>query len=289
MGLWVWRNFRIEVPDDWEILQFMRDPDDGRCVWADRYQVRLEMSWRRLGGAPDMQRSLADYISKVKQDGVIADAAEQREGPWYGLVGHMGPLLNSRFMRYFRRESCMLQLVFLWPDGRDAQRERQVLRSVDDVPPRKGNTRRWRTFGLDLHADGALTLKRCAVEPGNASLTFGDAGAGPGEEQFRRMGFVKYWLNGSVRDWLCMQRPPRVKIHAQDTSEVAGHRVERIEGTRPASGLKRLLGKRQRFEAAAWVCPADGRLYSVSRLRNGGQNGRLKLVGEKLSCCGKLH
>ena len=58
MKTWIWRNFGVGVPDDWEMLQFSKDPKSGGCLFADRYTFRLEINWRRTAGEPDLRRIL---------------------------------------------------------------------------------------------------------------------------------------------------------------------------------------------------------------------------------------
>jgi len=43
------------------MLQFSRNTSSGRCVFADRCQFRLELSWRVV----------ADYISSLVKRGVL--------------------------------------------------------------------------------------------------------------------------------------------------------------------------------------------------------------------------
>ena len=104
MRLWVWRYFRLELPDDWEMLQFSRNPHAGRCAFADRYQFRLEISWQALSGPPNMDRLVSDYLSKLKLDGTMPDAVRLDRPPWVGLRGHQGGILTSRFSRHFPAE-----------------------------------------------------------------------------------------------------------------------------------------------------------------------------------------
>jgi hypothetical protein len=311
--LWIWRGIRVELPEDWEMLQFSRDPRAGRCAWADRYQFRAELSWQQVSGPPDLERLASDYLAKARLDGTMPDAAPARVGEWHGLRGHEGQRLTSRLSRYLapvagggdclkaglrtedrlkaglqtqdclkaglQTEGCLVELVLLWPGELDASLEASILGSVGAEPAWPGGLRRWRAFGLDLLAQGGLDLVECSVQPARARLAFRDA-RGRRSEAFERLGMVRQWLRGSVRDWLAAQMPDGVPPARQEASEADGHAVECVVGVR-RGGIVRAPA---RYEAAAWLCPADGRLYCVSVAGAEPCDGA-GLLGERLLCC----
>ena len=135
MNLWVWRGIRLEVPDDWEMLLFSREARAGRCAFADRYQFRLEFSWRQGNARPDMERMLSDYLGKLRLEGTVPDAREVRNGPFRGIEGRQEGIPTSRFGLYLERLGCLVELVFLWPEARDADLERAVLGSIEPELP----------------------------------------------------------------------------------------------------------------------------------------------------------
>ena len=92
----VWRGVRLELPEDWEMLQFSSNPKQGRCAFADRYQYRLEFSWRTVSGPPDFERMLSDYRAKLKDEG-MEGVAEARHGAWSGFRGETEGRFSSRF------------------------------------------------------------------------------------------------------------------------------------------------------------------------------------------------
>lgn len=324
MQLHVWRNFRIELPDEWEMLQFSRGVESGRCAWADRYQFRLELDWRKVAGPLDFERMISDYRSKLRDGEHMSDVERTREAGWLGVRGRKGPVEQVRFGRHFGEESCLVEIVLMWPESRDTRLERTILRSVRAEPERLGGFRRWRAFGMDLLASPGLGLRDCNVEPANVRMTFADERSGwrgaRKEETFRRMGMVSEWLarpdgksptrrsrygdgaagsarpdsSGSARtgpvspvaEWLSRSAPGEVVARSQGLTEVRGHLVERMRGEWRAGILSALLGKRRRYEAAAWICPADGRLYfaSVASALPEGP-GEPGLAPGRLSCC----
>ncbi len=94
MRLWVWRNFRMKLPDDWEMLSFSRKSAAGSCAFADRYGYRAELSWKEFncgpGERPDVKRLMSDYCAKLISEDQMPDARPWQVGSWRGLVGHVG-------------------------------------------------------------------------------------------------------------------------------------------------------------------------------------------------------
>ena len=280
--LWIWRGFRIQVPGDWEMLQFSRDTQVGRCAFADRCQFRLELNWRVVAGPPDFDRMMSDYQARLLELG-MKNVRHANHCPWRGIEGEGQEGLSTRFGRHFPGAACLTELVFLWRDGRDPALERDVLDSVAEEPPHGSGAKRWRAFGMDLLASEGLALTRCTVEPAHAEMVFTDK-AGRREERFARRGLVSEWLRGPVRDWLRSRAPREVSAVSAEARHVGGHCVETIRGEMRARGLAGALGRRTRYEAEAWICPGDGRLYAAFRTRSAAEVG----VGGRLACCASM-
>jgi len=273
--LTVWRNFRVALPATWEMLQFSRKMDAGRCSFADRYRVRFEMNWRRVPGAPDDERMLSDYRARLEGQGV-EDLVQVEQAGWTGLAGREDIGLVSRFGRFFAAESCLVEAVFIWPDERDAKMERTVLASVAEEPAVDG-ARRWRVFGMDLAVPAGVELVECRRHAARAELVF-RAERGVNDYRFMRLGMVKAWLNSPVDRWLASHVPPGVRIEEAKERTVKGHSVAQLTG-RAKRWFRGLRIRRPTFEARAGICPADGRLYFVSRMSS--------VPGSELSlpCC----
>jgi hypothetical protein len=277
---------RVELPVDWEMLQFTRRPEQGRCAFADRYQFRLELAWRAVDGPPDMGRVVSDYVARLRADDDASDVRRLSDAPWPGLAATVERTATSRFGRHLPGEAILVEAVFLWPEGRDRTLERVVLDSIAEVPRRDDGTRRWRAFGLDLLATDGLPLTECQVEPARARLTFADE-RGRRRETFQRLGLVEEWLDRSVEDWLAAQMPRRGTVKSQSAVTVHGHEVALLAGTRPIRRLGGLINRPAPCDAAAWRCPNDGRLYCGSLVGRSAGSGT-RLAGGRLACCPEL-
>ncbi|MBL7076181.1 MAG: hypothetical protein ISS31_01805 [Kiritimatiellae bacterium] len=256
--LWIWRHLGIRLPDDWEMLQYSLKLESGRCAFADRYGFRFELTWRQVDGPPDFDRMLSDYMGKLKDEGMTQAHRIEVSG-CQGFKGEMDGQTITRFGRYAESESCLVELLFPWPDGRNRELESAILQSFHEVPLDANNCRRWRALGMDARVPGRLTLSRCRVEPALVEWHFSDPRK---QTVFRcaRRGLVQEWMDHSVQAWLERQvrpdsRPPARWRHERRD----GHAVDRIEGRAAARGW---LRRKRHLQAEAWVCPVDGRLYS---------------------------
>lgn len=276
----VWRHFRLEVPRDWELLQFSRDLEKGRCAFADRYRFRLEINWQRVPGAPDMDRMLHDYQRSLEASGQ-GPAEPLTAGNWRGLLARgPTPPLWSRFGRYFAETACLVEGVFVWPELRDESCEQRVLASFEPQPDERDGSQRWRAFGLDLCVPAGFALTNCGIQPARACMDF-TGPRGGGRYRFQRLGLLKHWLRQPIADWMKAQARD-AKNSSSQTKDIAGHRVEILAGASKARGWLLPDG---RYEAAAWICPADGRLYHAEHVAPRSAPADARAVYKQLSCC----
>lgn len=286
MQRWVWRNIAIALPGKWEMLQFSRDADRGRCAFADRYQFRCEMNWRAVPGPPDFERMMSDYRTKLEESGVDEPKA-LRLGEWQGVEGTKDGLLTTRYGNYLPKENCLIELVLIWPDKKQPELEQRIVASVREEPALANGARRWQAFGIEacVHSEVAASLERCSVEPAHADLVFRNR-AKQREERFARRGLVSQWLDGTVGDWLRWWLPRDFQMESQTAAVVAGHRLFLMTGTRWSWGIRRVFRQRLRCQAAAWICPQDERLYSVGLIsRRSRALPDARAAAAKLSCC----
>ena len=265
MRLWVWRHFRFELPDDWEMLQFSKDLSRGRCAFADRYQFRIEFDWKTVPGPPDFKRLLSDYRSNLEREGKLENARFETVVGWNGLMGRCGGGETSRFGRFFPEEGCLVEMVFIWPGNREPPVERPVLDSFARCGPDAGGGQRWRAFGVDIRAPAAWRLTDCRVEPALADLRFA-APKPPFCLRCRRLGMVNAWLTVPVARWLGTQVPDAVKSPAAAAAQVSGHHVDTVHGRFVPRGILKRKGE---YGAVAWICPSDHRLYVVESVAAG--------------------
>lgn len=289
MQLWIWRNFRFQLPADWEMLQFSRHSQSGRCAFADRYQFRLELSWRVVKGPPDFERMISDYQSKLQEEG-MENLKRRRRGSWQGVEGMTDGLLTTRFSRYFPGELCLVELVFIWPNRRDSEMEQRVLDSVNEESKPINRFQRWKAFGMDLFVSRELTLQNCVVEPAHTEMVFKDS-KGHVSERFARRGLVSEWFTGEVSKWLqeWIAKDKQITPMETETSHLNAHSIHRLVAEEHTPSLARLLGKHIRADAAAWICPEDGRLYSVFQSSPAGKMlTNRKLTRPRFSCCTRM-
>ncbi|OPZ26617.1 MAG: hypothetical protein BWZ02_01944 [Lentisphaerae bacterium ADurb.BinA184] len=275
-----WRHFAWQVPDTWEMLLFSRDQESGQCVFADRYMHRLEFNWQRAERAPDFARMLADCRNSLTGEPAVTAVCDIEVAGWRGLAVSTAAGGSSRFGRYFAGERCLVELVFVWPERRDLSLEADVLASVRETPRDEAGRRHWRAFGLDVRVPEELALQSCRALPGRAEMVFRDA-KGRREERFQRLGLVPQWLRGTVAEWLNAQIPAAVTNRSCGSETRGRHERALIRGDGAGAGVARLLGHRQPWQAAAWICPEDGRLYSWITIGRAGAAGH----PGQLSCC----
>ena len=260
MQLWIWRNLHLSLPPDWEMLQFSRDEAQGRCAFADARRFRLELSWAVVPKAPDLARLMTDYRSKLEKAKTITDAQPAKIAGWHGLIGLRDALPMSRFGFYHETGSLLTELVFLWPDQRDKELESAILHSCALRIPAPGDPIRHRAFGMDLLAPPDQIMHTCHIQPAMASLAFHHPKNKPEQMRFQRLGMVKNWLEGTVQDWLRRQAPAELRDPDLQTQTHEGIQRAFMSGLYHPKGAVRRTGA---YLAAAWIDPADDRLYFI--------------------------
>jgi hypothetical protein len=281
---WIWRDLELRVPADWEMLQFSCRRDHGRCAFADRYRFRLELSWQEVAGPPDYERMFSDYRARLEEQGMEDCRTVSRAG-WQGLSGVTDGLRSCRYGRFLPAQKVLVEAVFLSEDASDPDQEQRVLRSLKEHRSPSDPVQRWRAFGLDVRVPSDLTLARCRVEPAHAVMSFQNARGRDMVEAARR-GLVPEWLKAPVDRWLAADVSERVRNRKQSSEMRQGHSVFLLRGV----WWSRFLFSRPRaYEAAAWICPHDGRLYSMRRFprrRRGSGRGPSEVC--HLGCCSQM-
>lgn len=286
MQTWIWQQLRVELPEDWEMLQYSPRREAGQCAFADRYQFRLVLQWRRVTAEPHLKRMMADYLAQLRARPDTADLARAQAGPWEAIRGRLRAVSAAWFRRYFPGLGCVAGVTLLWPGGVDEPLEEAILASVCEEGERAGGLRRWRAFGMDLLASADLELSSCRVQPARARLAFADA-RGRRQETFERLGMVAEWLKEPTRAWLSRQLPKGGIETSHAAAVVHEHEIDSITGRAPTRRWGGLITRPSAYEAAAWLCPSDGRLYHVCTTATEGSLGT-RLAGQRLACCRAL-
>jgi hypothetical protein len=288
---WMWRNFSMEMPADWELLQFARNPEQGRCAFADRYQFRLEFSWRTANRAPDVGQVMNEYEKAFREQRTLRESVQS-----LGVAGWKGfraPLadgtLSSRFGRYFDSPRLLTEAVLLWPQPLfDVALEETLLSSIMYLPPADNGTQRWKAFGMDLLADAAYGCEEVNVRPAYARFRFADTHTEGVGQLFERFGMVNEWLHESLEEWLNTRLPPGLLERTVRIVDREGHRRYRIEGKiTPKTAFSRLR-KPNTFRLEAWICPNDNRLYLIACISPpaaGGAKAKKDPAGGVMACC----
>ncbi len=283
MQEWIWREFRMELPQKWEMLQYSRELEAGNCMFADRYQFRFEFNWKVVADKPDYNRMISDYMQRLRDDQDMESGSRCDHGGWHGFQGKIKGAWNSRFGRYFDEHKRMLEIVFLWPDKVERSLTREILETIAPIP--KGGLQRWRAFGLNAKASADLEFDTCSVQPGLAQMTFADERSAERMESFERLGMVDSWMDGTVREWLEGKEPQNLSKAEYSAETIGDHEVVRASGAVPPLKFPKIGRDNYLYTAAAWICPKDGRLYCFSEIAAKPSAEAIDPVGERLSCC----
>jgi hypothetical protein len=279
MQQWIWRQFSIELPDDWEMLQFSREWKQGRCAFADRYQFRFELNWSVVAGPPDYERMLKDYANKLSDDG-IKDIQQLQLDDWHGIQGREVSRQISYYGKYFAKDRTLAEVVLIWPNERDSEMEETIIRRftyLDD----NAKTIHWRAFNMDFRCDKSLEFAECSIQPANCVFTFRSRN-GRKEQTFSRKGMAGEWLKMPIEQWIKDWGGNSFRRRAAKSETILGHNVFHItgEGQRRISDI---FGGHRQIHIAGWQCPRDHRLYSGYSLFGSRNND--SDIRASMSCC----
>lgn len=262
----IWRQYRFELPDDWEMLQFSRNPESGRCAFADRHRFRFEFNWRVVPGTPDFERILHDYQSRLEEDG-LEDVRRLEFPNWHGVRGMQDQRLTTRHGRFFAANQSLVEVVFIWPKEWDKALERRILDSFQFEAP-QDDLVRWRAFGMDLRVSATHQLWEATALPTSTILRF-TAQKGYREQRFGRFAMPGEWLATTPGRWLHTQLPKGFRVDHESRHERNGHDIFTIKGLRTFPTVSNLFRGRREIKASAWICPEDKRLYSLVLVSTG--------------------
>lgn len=285
---WAWNGIHLDLPDDWELIQFSKDPRSGRCAFADRYQLRFELDWAVVDGPPDFARMVSDYKAKLEAE-EVTDLRSVQHAPWYGVFGRENKLPISRYGAFFPARSLLLEIVFLWPEEQKANNafEGRVMDGVRVPAQNDDALRQWHAFGIDATVPDNHELVECNVHTAYAEMLFADQKERT-QETFLRRGMVSEWLDQPLQEWLESKLPQGYTVISRRQSTHASHECWQLEAriTRPV--LKDWLWGTRHYQACAWICPQDKRLHMFSRIAHQPKNAPKALPDIRMACCPDL-
>jgi len=280
----IWRNIRLDIPEDWEMLQYSKNDDVGNCSFGDRYMFRLELNWKIVPAAPDHERMIGDYISKLKDEGTLSKEKKFTHGHWQGFSAFQGDLWVTRVGRYFEAAGKLLELVFFWPSNVEQKTLKPILESLRFTEAEDG-FQNWQAFGLNIKAADGLLLDSCDIQPAMAQMTFSNKKGAEHIENFERLGMVNTWLKGSLEEWLKAKEPDKLKDQVYQRKINRQHDIHFVSGKMTPMRFPRVLRKTNNYASAAWICPRDGRLYSACIMSPSDATSDQDLPGQRLCCC----
>jgi hypothetical protein len=274
---WLWHGLRLELPADWEVLEFAKNARRGRLLFADAEDFRLEASWQEAPTAPEWGRLLADYAGRLREAGWEVDEPASR-GAWRTLGARGRRQETWRAIRHFPMAGRLLELVGNVERGADPGTAcAAVLAGAEWVEP-PAAVRRWRAFGLEVQLTEPLALNTCEVWPAHVRLEFGAA-----DERVtcERRGLVPRWLPaGGVGRWLREGLADDARVQSEEsTHDEAGTGLRLKADERQGRGLFGTL-RRRPVTAQAFRCPHCDRVvrWFVRRAREVAEDTELPAV-----------
>jgi len=243
----------------------------------------MELSWRQLDNPPNMDRMLSDYREKLTNENPGCEYIDIQSGQWRGFEGIVNSVFTSRYGKYFITGKCLLEIVFIWQDGkRNTELEKNILKNFTETELIDGQYARWKCFGLDITVPASMLLQSCKVTPGYANMVFFEEGKYRNRAEFCRMGMVPYWLKTTLKEWMMARVSKGIKIKSYGSVVVSGHIIETITGDKSFRSIPFLSKNIPDYKISAWICPSDKRLYyTVS-------NNPARISGQKLFCCSEF-
>ncbi len=250
-----WHGMHFSHPSDWEPAILSGPNEPARCTLADRRYQRLQLYWQVLKQPPDLAQ-MYEQLRRSHKDHPVS----RLTGPpgWFGLVRKepAGEVLHAG--RYFQDKSCLVQAVFTWPGGRDAELERSVLESV--APQGQADPLLWQALGLSTSVPAAFTMVSARHLVGRIEWEFRRPGRPAAGLTVVRVGMSGHWLKEPLNEWLAGQQPKGFRVVRACPVNCGGHPGAELVSLR--GGLLRSLAGRGDYRLdRAWNCSDQGRVY----------------------------
>lgn len=281
-GRTTWRGIQFVHPAEWEpaILSGQKGP--GRCVLVDRRSQRMEVHWRRLPRGPDLEATYEQLRLRYAEE----SAHRQAVAPgWFALVRRKRPRQVVHAGRYFAQAGTLVEVVFSWPDGRDEEVERTVLRSV--ALPAPGDPVLWEALGFRVLVPAAFALTRASHLVGRIQWRFRRSVRPAANLTLERLAMGRYWLKTALGDWLAGERPQGFRVARESLVDCSGHDGMEVLSRRGGL-LAAVSGRGEQELSRAWSCGKEERVYRLAYRQRSGEPADWP-AGLEVHCCRSVH
>jgi hypothetical protein len=257
-----WRGVRFCHPADWEPARLSGVDEPAQVILVDRLYQRLDVNWKRLPREPD----LGVMFERIGSGLAKPPSALAASAPWRGLVRKEDKGTIVHAARYFAPEHCLVQLILIWPGGRDVGIESKVLESVRPVG--KGQVTPWRALRLSAGVPSEFEMIDAPSPAGRVIWHFRRAIRPHMELKIERIALPEYWLKTPLDEWLVGDLPPGFKVVEQRKITFAGHQADELVSRKGI--LPGVLGALDlRRIDRSWLCPREDHVYRVTAWRRG--------------------
>jgi hypothetical protein len=140
--------------------------------------------------------------------------------------------------------------------------ENTILQSVRP-PDAEGGMKKWQAMGMKVYIGAEYDIIEYKAESGRIEWVFGKTKKAGRRVAIERLAMPKYWLKGTVAEWLRSQADQR-KVTEEWTEKVSGHQATCMRSSAKGLMVDTLLLKKQVKAEMAWLCETEQRVYRVS-------------------------
>jgi hypothetical protein len=279
---------QVDHPAEWELAIASGIDEQPRCVFADRYYHRLEITWRKLNFKPNLELVLQRHRRRSgKNDNTTITDLKNAPPPWRGVIRKTpkGKIVNA--VRFLENARWLTDVAVAWPESRDAALENAILTSVKAEDP-DTKVRLWDAMGISMSLGRQFDLVRSRAKVGRVAWDFATEQKKGPRLTVERIALPDHWLKGPLRDWLIGQMPAGHKMLRQNMAIVNNHRGEELLSRGKITPLASMRGLREIRMSVAWLCPVEARVYQGS-ITAASRQSEICLPGDlNIRCCGTV-
>jgi hypothetical protein len=177
-----------------------------------------------------------------------------------------------------------VEASLVWPTGRDEDPEGVILASIRPLET-GAEVRPWQAAGISLTLNSEFELQDADTQVGRVRWTFARGGKLGPWLTVERLAMPEMWLTGPLGDWMVRDLPPGHHVVRQESRTINVHDGQQVLSQRRLGAVYRLRGLEDVRLTAAWLCPAEGRVYRVS-LGEMRRNREIRLPEDlRIRCC----